>query len=340
MNRIFLRAILPTLSLGLISSPVFATSLTAQQILQQFNLVVLDDATSDSDVDGRTYVGGDLTGGIYLQHPNDTPASAYAGLTVQGNTSNVKVTDYGAVVGGNLTNSTINNGNTVVLGTASGDAFNGGGHYYAGTVGSGNSNGTYDPSLLFSAAAIAATSTNFSNVLDDLSNQLQSIGSTGSSITVTGAKVTFNASVDANGLAVFTITDSSIFETKIDEYAFNLNEATTVIINSDATTVNIDANFLGGSAPDFGSKILWNFYNATSVTLATQFGGSLLATDAMLTNYNNIEGGVYVDTLNQKGEIHLQSFTGTIPSVPVPEPSTMLLFGTGFMSLIAICRKK
>lgn len=46
----------------LVSSPVAAAPLNFQDILQQFNLVVLGDATNSSEVEGRTYVGGNLSG--------------------------------------------------------------------------------------------------------------------------------------------------------------------------------------------------------------------------------------------------------------------------------------
>jgi choice-of-anchor A domain-containing protein len=106
------------------SGVAFASSLTGQEILEQFNLVVLDDATSTSHVDGRTYVGGKLTGGDYVQHPDSTPTSAYAGLTVKENASNIHVNGLGTVIDGNLTNSIINTGEAVVLGTASSNTFN------------------------------------------------------------------------------------------------------------------------------------------------------------------------------------------------------------------------
>jgi hypothetical protein len=59
----------------------------ALQTLQQFNAVVLTNAKSDSHIDGRTCIGGSLTGNnspVFDMHPNDVPASNYAGLTVMG----------------------------------------------------------------------------------------------------------------------------------------------------------------------------------------------------------------------------------------------------------------
>ena len=65
-------------------------SLTAQQTLGQFGLVVLGNLQSSSDVDGRTFVGGTLTGnGNFAQR--SLPASAYAGLTVLGNATAASV---------------------------------------------------------------------------------------------------------------------------------------------------------------------------------------------------------------------------------------------------------
>ena len=340
MKRQLLRSMLLALPLGLMSSPIFAMPLTAQEILKEFNLVVLGDANSTSHVDGRSYVAGNLSGGDYVQHPNDTNSSAYAGLTVQGNASNVHVNGLGAVVGKDLSGSTINSGSAVVLGKASNDSFNG--SAYVGTVGTGNNfNGGQNPALKTGTAAQAATSTNFANVLSDFSNHIKALDSTGSSVTVNGNRATFNAVAGANGVAVFNLADSALFTSVIAEYAFNLNGATTVIINSGAKDITISANFLGGSAQAIGSKILWDFYDATNLTITSQFGGSILASDASFKNTANIEGGVYVNTLNQQAEIHLQSFTGTVPDTsPVPEPTTILLFGTGLAGLTGIIRRK
>ena len=321
-------------SLGLIASPALADPLTGAQVLNQFNLVTIGNTLSNSQhVDGRSFIGGSLSGGVFDQHAADTPASSYAGLTVLGNAQNVIVDNFGAVIGGNLTNSTINSGSSAVLGNASGVNFNGPA-YVAGTINGVNFNGGQNAALATGAAAVAATSTNMGTVLTSLSSQLSQLSSTGSTVSLNYGKATFNALANGSGLAVFDLTsiDTAVFSA--NEFEFNLNGASTVVFNSDNTSANISANFLGGSAQAIGSKSIWNFYAATSLTINYQWGGSVLAPMASFSNGNNIEGGVYVNTLTQNGEIHLQTFTGQIAAVPEPETYALMLTGLGLMGVM------
>lgn len=320
-------------------------ALTADQALQQFNLVVLGNAQSSSHVDGRTFVGGNLSGGDYVQHPGDTPASSFAGLTVLGNASSLNVNGLGTYVGGNLSSANINSGTARVVGNALNTNFNGGGPTAVGgsNVGvnfnSGRLTGTPSTTALADAAA-TANSVNFGTLFNNTSSALRGLANT-SSVVFTGNKATFNA-VANNGVAVFDLSaiDDTLFSK--GEYAFNLNGASTVIFNSDNTSIHISANFLGGAAQAYGKNFIWNFYNATDVTLGSQFGGSILATKAKVTNYNNIEGTLVAESLDQRGEIHLQPFAGHIPVTPVPEPETyaMLLAGLGVLAAARARRRE
>lgn len=325
-----------------------ATPITAQQALQQFNAVVLTDIVSTSHVDGRTYAGGNVSGGDYVQHVSDTPASNYAGLTVGGNLANARVNGLGEVVQGNMSNATVNAGESVINGNVSNSNLNGKA-YVGGSALNSNFNGgkltTKD--ALMQQNANAAVSTNFGAVLSGLSNTLALMNGTGSTVSFNGyGKATFNAVANASGMAVFDLSsfDDVLFQSS--EFAFNMNGATSVILNSDMSNVSIGANFLGGGAQLFGSSMIWNFFNATSITTNSQFGGSILATQALLTNNQNIEGGVFVKELHQNGELHLQSFTGNVDFPPqlfsasaVPEPASIALLLAG-LGLIGFTRRK
>lgn len=326
----------------LLATPAQAafSSLTGQQVLEQFNLVALHGGTSSTHVHGRGWIGGNFVGSSGAEFANDSPipVSNYAALTVMGSASNVSVNNNGSaavgvVTSGNLSGATVNNGGGVVQGTSNSVSFNGssGGAYVAGTATATNFNSGKVTSLSGStklqSALDAATSTNMSAVLTGLSSQLAALTAT-SSVSMQGTKAVFTAVADANGRAVFNLNGS--FGAQVlgaTEFEFNLGSATTFIFNSDLSNVVIGANFLGGSASGkLANAAVWNFNQATSVTINSNFGGSILATQASFKNLADIEGSVIVDTLNSSGaQIHLYSFTGNVTVNKVPEPASLAL---------------
>ncbi|MEJ2019575.1 MAG: choice-of-anchor A family protein, partial [Maritimibacter sp.] len=71
-----------------------AATLSAEELLSQFNLITVGDVTgtSGSHVHGRALVGGNWSGGSEVYTHGDGAPSGYAALTVGGNvTSPVKV---------------------------------------------------------------------------------------------------------------------------------------------------------------------------------------------------------------------------------------------------------
>jgi hypothetical protein len=350
------------LAAAVLSGAVCAAPLTSTQMLQQFNVVVSGNVDSTSHVDGRSYIGGNAVGGDYVQHVNDTPASAYAGLTVGGDLSNnVHVNGLGAVVRGSVSGTTVNAGQTYVGGSASNSSFSGdvwingaassinfGSTIHAASYSGINLNGkvlnattpTMDSTLA------ASTSTNFSSVMKGLSTQLSALHATaGTSVDFSNNdhQVTFNGT-GVNGVLVFDLTalDTKIFSSTTTDISFNLGGASTVIFNTNDKSLNLMANF--DQAKSLGSKLIWNFAGAdTSVSVGRTFGGQVLVADGSFSNIGgaNVEGGVFAKSLVQRGEIHLQSFTGAIPAaVPEPETYAMLLGGLGLVGFIARRRKQ
>lgn len=329
------------LAAAVFATPAAATPLSSQQILHQFNAVVLADMDSQSHVDGRTWVGGNATGGDYAQHARDMPGSHYAGLTVMGNAREVKVNAGGAVIGANLAGATINSGSGVIFGDVSNSNLNGAA-WIGGSLKGSNTNGGRLPARdgTMQGIADAAQSTDFGARLGALSASLAQLGGTGSSVTFNGyGKATFNAVAGANGVAVFNLFDAGVFEAS--EFEFNLGDASTVILNASGLDATIGANFLNSSAQSLGSKLIWNFQNASKVTTNKLFGGTILAPSAHLTNNQNIEGGVFVKSLDQRGELHLQAFDGKLDPAPspVPEPGTWALLAAGAL-MLALTRKR
>src|SRR3546814_12018517 len=76
--------------------------------MKKWNLITLGDLTSKSEVEGRAFVGGNLSGSSsnYFIKGNSLPASSTPGLTVVGNvsggTKNLNNSS-GAFVGGDMT---------------------------------------------------------------------------------------------------------------------------------------------------------------------------------------------------------------------------------------------
>lgn len=298
------------------AGPVDATSL-----LNQYNLILAGNVTSTSEVEGNALIGGNVNGGQYNMH--QTSNAVVPSLTVGGNVygnvitkgqglniggdiaGNVTMNDGGdAFAGsvsasGSLQNNANGNGSTSIIGDISGSVnTNGGNTIYGGNLtGSANANGGGSVSNQSVTAPFdpASQAANAINVLSQFSDHLSGLDSN-SSYTISGGRVTFNAVGDDSGLAIFSINDAKTFFDSAFEFDFNLTNAQSVLFNvfgGDNSEFEIKANFLASAATRWGSSFLWNFVDATSLDFLAQFGGSILALNADVTNHNNLEGTLH-----------------------------------------------
>ncbi len=344
------RLLLAAAAATLLAAPAAASPVTGVDALKVWNLIVLGDLTSTSEVEGRTFVGGNLTGAssnyqIAVPAPS---ASEQPGLTVIGN-----------VIGGTKN---LNNGSGAIVGgnVESGFNLNGGIHavQVGGTISNTNVNKNQVRSGLATSDASFLTRLETQGMalagsMKELSTSLGMLDAN-SQVQMSGNKATFNASPDSRGVAVFSISASDL--NRIGEIAFNLNGADTAVVNVSGASVLLNDNFLGGTQ-GLGEHVIWNFGEAQTLDLSTAWGGSVLAPWASATTSNYIQGSAVFGDLTQNGEMHLGTYAGgysppvTPPpptsssggSTPIPEGPGWPLFITALFGLVigrAVQRKQ
>lgn len=146
-----------------------------------------------------------------------------------------------------------------------------------------------------------------------------------------------------NGKNSFLLNNSN----KDLEVVYNLSDDTldelgAIIINVPGTEIDFSENnnkvsgnsFLSGMVGR--SKVVWNFFEATTLKLNANFYGNILAPLAQLSSGSDIDGSVavYGISSSHRGQIHLPTPNLTTPTVDVPEPATLALLLSGlFLTL-------
>ncbi|WP_408589993.1 choice-of-anchor A family protein, partial [Novosphingobium sp.] len=219
--------------------------------LKTYNLVVLGDLTSTSEVEGRTFVGGNLGGSAsnYLIS-SSVPASNFTtpGLTVVGSVTSSSINlnnAAGASVGGNISGmvnlngtQTLNVGGTYTPVNVNGSTVN---------TQVGVANPGFVQGLQQYGSAMGTSMTGLSYTLGQ-----QAANST---VSIANNTATFNAQPNAGGTAVFNLTAAQL--DSVGQIDFKLNGADTVIVNVSGSTINLNDNFLG-NASQLGKNVIWN----------------------------------------------------------------------------------
>ena len=334
--------------LGASGSVALADTPSGVDALREWNLVVLGDLQSSSEVEGRTFVGGNLSGNSsnYNIAGAATSSDTIPGLIVVGDvTGGVKNLNNGsgAIIGGNVDSGFNLNGDpqTVRVGGSISNT-----NVNSNTVNSGLA--TSDPAFrigLQQDRSLLDTS------LNSLSYDLAQY-SGNSDLAISGNRGTFNAAPDADGLAVFNISADQLDQ--IGEIQFNLNGADTAIVNVSGSSIRLNDNFLGGTN-NLGENVIWNFPDAEDLTLTTAWGGSVLAPKADARTGNYVQGSAVFGNLVQNGEMHVGTYSGGYypPPLPpgssggsssggttVPEPGMVLMMMGALAGLFFLVRRR
>jgi choice-of-anchor A domain-containing protein len=295
---------LPIALAAAVPTSAFAGTLTAATILSDFNAVIYTNGSTQSDIEGAAVIGGNFSGATVFNNPaaGQSQPNGIGALTVFGNT------------GGNPVN--LDNGGSAYVGGTKGATVD----FNSGSSGKGSYLGSV-PNVL----------SDFETPLNALSTALAGLSATGS-LPATGNNEVITAAPGTSGIAVIDTTAAAL--DSIQSFSINLGSASSLIINVSGPAADFSAN--DENATSDAGKVVWNFYQATNVTLPNQIGGTILATGANVSNGNQIDGDLIAASWTGTGELHDYAFTGALPgtNAPVPEPGSLSLIGVGLAGLV------
>lgn len=323
---------LATLALFVSADASFAASLTVGETFALFNGVTNGNFNSSQEVEGRLYVGGDLTGNSVQVGFNGVAASDLDELVVVGDSTIGTINAQNGsdiTIGGNAMGTIELNGGSQGTRTATvGGVFVGNANQ--GTVLMGQS--VLDPDFDDRFPAIDF------NVFIAESNYLLSLG--GDSL---GGDVNNRQISDSGSLGGLSVFSTSLAELASGGYSVDIADvSSTVVINVAGEAGTFGVNALGGTSG--AENVIWNFFEATTVNVQTAIIGSVLAPLADLSGFNgSTEGSVIANSISlTNGELHSRTFVGTVPTsttTPVPLPAGLPLL-LGGLGVLAYMRKR
>ncbi|MDB2369148.1 choice-of-anchor A family protein [Octadecabacter sp.] len=290
-----------------VSGQAHAATLTAEELLSQFNLITTGDVSSTVHVEGRALIGGNLSGSFEAQNKNDggLAPTDFDDLIVVGNqTGTAKV---------------LNNGTLAIGGTFE-------------NVDNLNAN---NPERFTNGPDIDVPA-DFGTVLSDASNAIAGETATNFSTENNGGQQQ-SLTTNAVDLAIFEV-GTDVFTAQNTNFEVGSNLASTNLINVFGTGVlNITTGFTGGGLDAFANKSIWNFVGFDELNfLGSEWFGSILADGALVTQNSTFNGSVFAQSAIVTGEYHNNGFLGTIPTpsqtpeisaVPLPAGGLLLLSG-------------
>ena len=324
--------------ISLLSCVFLFASLTTNAsdfLLNEYSVVTIGDFESGSGthIAGSTFVGGDYTGGKSDLGQSLKQNAGIDVLTVAG-TMKANVSTFQNDIVLSSTQNKINNKNNK------------------------NTNQTkLSSKVTLSSVGTVKFSSDLDAIKADYKTQLENSSEyfasleTNSKLVTTNNnqnnKLTVNNELGANGIAVFSLDGfTSIFNARnqsIELAGNNISDLSAIVINvagndlSIANNSNINGSF---NNKEISSKVIWNFYEATSIDLGSQkFVGAILAPLATVTQTGgNIYGSVGAFSLITNAEINVPTNVDITSSelkkaIAVPEPTSLILLLIAFAGL-------
>jgi choice-of-anchor A domain-containing protein len=312
------------------------TANASEFILNEYNVITIENfvGLGGTHVDGKTFVGGNYLGAKsdFGQRLDQNSSSDITALTVAGTIS--------AQVGVYVHDTVLSSEKNIVAAAINSNQVNINGKVIESNI---------DNVKL--TTGLDAIKADYKAQLENSSAYFASLA-TNSKIDMSGNNKTFaiDKGLTNDDIAVFTLDGSTnIFDVtnqSLNMSGDNANDLAYIVINVPGNDLSLlNSSNMNFDKNKFGSKIIWNFYEAQAITLTSQnFVGALLAPYATVTQKGgNIDGAVGVLSLITNAEIHLATnVDATIPSAPssakpttqVPEPSSIVLMLLAMTGLI------
>lgn len=282
------------------SGQVHAAAISARDMLQSFNNIVLNDLTTNVETEGTLYVGGDYNGNGSTVNPQGLPNGDLGGGIVGS-----------LIVGGDINASAVNlnGGHAVIGGTDFGDL--------------GLNNGSTKSEGVSGIPVAEIT-----NAFQSFSAELAGLTPTGGVANTSDQNnISFQSVADSSGVAVFNIAGSVLQNGTFHGVTADPGVTTVINVSGANVTIGVNANLTQ-------SAVIFNFYEATSLTINSTFNYSVLAPFANVTlRGGGLNGTLVSFDLQQDAEVRPPLYSGNIPVSQVPLPAAAFLLLTGLAAL-------
>jgi choice-of-anchor A domain-containing protein len=140
---------------------------------------------------------------------------------------------------------------------------------------------------------------------------------------------------------IVNISASDLENSNLDQISYTLNGTGALIINVAGTEIDLTQGNFTDVSSDMASQVLWNFYEAESLSISTNFTGSILAPNAELNLSSvTITGSVVVESAVINGPISLPTFDSSLLPTVVPEVSHYALLAGLAMAGMVLCQRR
>jgi choice-of-anchor A domain-containing protein len=281
-----------------------------------------------SDVGGRVAAFGNYTGNGYQINSQATSVP------------NPYSETYSLIVNGSISTNpfTVGNGSSTPAQSV----------YVGGTYSANVFNSPY-PTVSQSPSALDFDFVSARTSLDTLSSN--TLAHYSGAITATPASNGTNYFVAPSGTGLFVYNvDVAYFTNQNLAFEVDISTGQSVIINvtganssltlSKGTVVKMNGTTVNANTTG-GVPVLFNLPSVTSLSTSNgAINGSILAPFATFASPNQtVDGQLFVASVNGLAETHDQYYSGTLPSVATPEPSTLSSLGLAAIALALLRRR-